>query len=253
MAMDTFIVLAASYDTRGAAEADYYAVRDFYLMSGLLDTYDAAAITKDDAGKVGIVARNEQPTRQGAWRGLGIGLVGGVLVALFPAVGSGDRLLLGGPGGAGLGALAGHVTAGLKRADLKDLGELLDEGHSGLVVVAAGHLGDRVEHHIKRARQVTRKELTADEKAMEKDIEAAASAPGQSLEQAVAESEAAVREAEAEAAAAERAAEQYSTHAGPPVIHDDLVGRLDDLATLREKGVLSQAEFETAKSRLLGT
>ncbi len=87
---------------------------------------------------------------------------------------------------------------------------------------------------------------------MEKDIEAAASAPGQSLEQAVAESEAAVREAEAEAAAAERAAEQYSTHAAPPVIHDDLVGRLDDLATLREKGVLSQAEFETAKSRLLG-
>jgi uncharacterized membrane protein len=253
MAMDTFIVLAASYDTRGAAEADYYAVRDFYLMSGLLDTYDAAAITKDDAGKVGIVARNEQPTRQGAWRGLGIGLVGGVLVALFPAVGSGDRLLLGGPGGAGLGALAGHVTAGLKRADLKDLGELLDEGHSGLVVVAAGHLGDRVEHHIKRARQVTRKQLTADEKAVEKEIEAAASASGQSLEQAVAESEAAVREAEAEAAAAERAAEQYSTHAGPPVIHDDLVGRLDDLATLREKGVLSQAEFETAKSRLLGT
>lgn len=253
MAMDTFIVLAASYDTRGAAEADYYAVRDFYLTSGLLDTYDAAAITKDDAGKVGIVARNEQPTRQGAWRGLGIGLVGGVLVALFPAVSSGDRLLLGGPGGAGLGALAGHVTAGLKRADLKDLGELLDEGHSGLVVVAAGHLGDRVEHHIKRARQVTRKQLTADEKAMEKDIEAAASAPGQSLEQAVAESEAAVREAEAEAAAAERAAEQYSTHATPPVIHDDLVGRLDDLATLREKGVLSQAEFETAKSRLLGT
>jgi uncharacterized membrane protein len=253
MAMDTFIVLAASYDTRGAAEADYYAVRDFYLTSGLLDTYDAAAITKDDAGKVGIVARNEQSTRQGAWRGLGIGLVGGVLVALFPAVGSGDRLLLGGPGGAGLGALAGHVTAGLKRADLKDLGELLDEGHSGLVVVAAGPLGDRVEHHIKRARQVTRKQLTADEKAMEKDIEAAASAPGQSLEQAVAESEAAVREAEAEAAAAERAAEQYSTHAAPPVIHDDLVGRLDDLATLREKGVLSQAEFETAKSRLLGT
>ncbi|HEY6309233.1 MAG TPA: SHOCT domain-containing protein [Streptosporangiaceae bacterium] len=252
MAMDTFIVLAASYDTRGAAEADYHAVRDFYLASGLLDTYDAAVITKDDAGKVGIVAKQEQPTRQGAWRELGIGLVGGALVALFPAVGNGDRLLLGGPGGAGVGALAGHVTAGLKRADLKDLGELLDEGRSGLVVVAAGHLGDRVEHQIKRARQVTRKQLTADEKVLEKDIEAAVSASGQSLEHAVAESEAAVREAEAEAVAAERAAEQYSTHASRPVIHDDLVSRLDDLATLREKGVLSQAEFETAKSRLLG-
>ena len=85
MAMDTFIVFAASYDTLGAAEADYHAVREFYLTSGLIDTYDAAVITRDDAGKVKIVVKHEQPTRQGAWRGLGIGLVGGALVALFPA------------------------------------------------------------------------------------------------------------------------------------------------------------------------
>lgn len=252
MAVDTFIVLAASYDTLGAAEADYHAVRDFYLTSGWLDTYDAAVITRDDAGKVRIVVKHEQPTRQGAWRGLGIGLVGGALVALFPAVGIGAGLLLGGAGGAGFGALAGHVTAGLRRADLKDLGELLDEGHSGLVVVAASDLGDRVEHHIKRARKVTRKQLKADEKVVEREIEEAASAPGQTHQQVVAESEAAVREAEAEAAEAERAAEQYSTTASRPAARDDLVSRLDDLARLREKGVLSQAEFETAKSRLLG-
>jgi hypothetical protein len=77
MAMDTFIVFAASYDTLGAAEADYHAVREFYLTSGLLDTYDAAVITRDETGKVKIVVKHEQPTRQGAWRGLGIGLVGG--------------------------------------------------------------------------------------------------------------------------------------------------------------------------------
>src|ERR1700733_9880497 len=143
MAMDTFIVFDASYDTLDAAEADYHAVRELYLASGLIDTYDAAVITRDDDGKVRIVAKHEQPTRRGAWRGLGIGLAGGALVALFPAVGLGAGLLVGGAGGAGLGALAGHVTAGLRRADLKDLGELLDEGHSGLVVVAASGLGDR--------------------------------------------------------------------------------------------------------------
>ena len=38
-------------DTLGAAEADYDAVRDFYLTSGLLDTYDAAVITRDDGGR----------------------------------------------------------------------------------------------------------------------------------------------------------------------------------------------------------
>ena len=96
MAMDTFIVLAASYDTLGTAEADYHAVRDFYLTAGLLDTYDAAVITRNEGGKVRIVVKHEQPTRQGAWRGLGIGLVGGALVALFPAVGIGPACYLAG-------------------------------------------------------------------------------------------------------------------------------------------------------------
>ena len=108
MAMDTLIVFAARYDTLGAAEADYTAVRDFYLESGLIDTYDAAVLTRDEAGKVKIVEKHEQPTRRGAWRGLGIGLAGGALVALFPAVGLGAGLLLGGAGGAGFGAQGGY-------------------------------------------------------------------------------------------------------------------------------------------------
>jgi uncharacterized membrane protein len=251
MAMDAFIVFAASYDTLGAAEADYHAVREFYQTSGLIDTYDAAVITRDDAGKVKIVVKHEQPTRQGAWRGLGIGLVGGALVALFPAVGIGAGLLLGATGGAGLAALAGHVSAGLKRADLKDLGELLDNGRSGLVVVAASDIGDRVEHVIRRASKLTRKPLMADQKAVQEDIEAAAAAgPDQGHHQAVAESQAAVREAEAEVEAAERAAAQYSTFRPPPG-GDDVVTRLGDLARLREAGVLSPDEFEAAKAKLL--
>jgi len=176
MPMDTFVVFAASYDTLGAAEADYHAVRDLYLESGLIDSYDAAVITRDEAGKVKIVAKHEQPARQGAWRGLGIGLVGGALVALFPAVGLGAGLLLGGAGGAGLGALAGHVTAGLNRSDLKDLGELLDQGHSGLVVVAASDLEGRIEAAIAGASKLTKKALKADEKAAEREIDAAARA-----------------------------------------------------------------------------
>ncbi len=134
---------------------------------------------KQDRSTRGAPWRWIPSTRQGAWRGLGIGLVGGALVALFPAVGIGAGLLLGATGGAGLGALARHVSAGLKRADLKDLGELLDEGHSGLVVVAASDLGDRVQHVMKRASKVTRKQLQADEAAVARDIEAAASGPDQ--------------------------------------------------------------------------
>ena len=40
--MDTLIVFAASYDSLGAAEADFTAVHDLYVESGLIDTYDAA-------------------------------------------------------------------------------------------------------------------------------------------------------------------------------------------------------------------
>jgi uncharacterized membrane protein len=250
MAMDIFNVFAASYQTLGAAESDYHNVREFYMVSGLLDAYDAAVITRDDAGMVRIVVKHEQPTRQGAWRGLGIGLVGGALVALFPAVGAGTGLPLGAAGCGGLFALAGHVSAGLKRSDLKDLGEVLDEGHSGLVVVAASDIGDRIGHFIKHASKLTRRPLLADETAAAKDIEAAVPRPDQSYQQVVAESDAAVREAEAEAAAAQRAAEQYST-IGPRSGGEDLVSRLSDLAKLRESGMLSADEYEAAKSRLL--
>jgi hypothetical protein len=45
--MRTLTVFAASYDALGAAEADFQAVHEFYMVSGLLDTYDAAVINRD--------------------------------------------------------------------------------------------------------------------------------------------------------------------------------------------------------------
>jgi uncharacterized membrane protein len=248
--MDTFIIFAASYDTLGAAEADYHAVREFYATSGLIDTYDAAVITRDPDGKVRIVAKHEQPTRTGAWRGLGIGLAGGALVALFPAVGLGAGLLLGGVSGAGIGALAGHVTAGLRRADLKDLGELLDEGQGGLVVVAASDVERHVEQIIRHSDKVTKKLLKADERALADEIDAAGAAA--EVQRAVSESDEAVREAEEEAAAAERAAEMYST-VRPRAASDDLVSSLSELDRLRTSGAISATEYDAAKSRLLST
>ncbi|HSZ42315.1 MAG TPA: SHOCT domain-containing protein [Trebonia sp.] len=253
MATDTFDVLAASYETPAAAEADYQAVGDLYRASGLINVFDAVVITRDDAGKVSMVAKSEQPARPDAWRELGIGLAGGVLVALFPAISLGTGLRLGGTGGAGLRAMAGHVAAGLGRANVKDLGELLDVGRGGLVVVAAGDLGDSVERTVRRAGRVTRRQLTVDEAMVERDIGAAASdlAPEpDEYQREVARAEAAVREAESEAAAAEREAEQYSTF-GPAPDASDLVSALEGLARLRESGMLSTAEFEAAKARLL--
>ena len=245
--MRIFTVFAASYDALGAAEADFRAVHEFYMVAGRLDSYDAAVIARDEAGKVRIVVRHEPPAGQGA----GTGLAGGALVALFPAVSAGSGPPLAAAGGAGLGVLAGHVSAGLGRAGLRELGEVLDQGHSGLVVVAAEDTAGRAGHFIRHASRLARKPLRADETAVAEDIKAAAAGPDHSYQHAVAQSEAAVAEAEAEAAAAEQAAEQYSSFQ-PRSAGDDLASQLGDLAKLREKGVLSAKEFEAAKSRLLG-
>ncbi len=174
MSLDTFIVLVGSYDDEDSAIADYDAVHDFYKTSGLIDTYDAAVISKHENGKVKIVKKHEQPTRQGAWGGLGIGLVGGAVLAIFPAVALGAGLLWGGAAGAGLGALTGHVVAGMSRSDLKEIGELLDDGQSGLIVIAASDLEAKVDQAITRAKKQTKKQLRADEKELEKEIDAAA-------------------------------------------------------------------------------
>jgi uncharacterized membrane protein len=173
MALDTFVVFGASYEKEEDAVADYDAVHELYVKSGLIDTYDAAVITRREDGRVKIVKKHEQPTRQGAWGGLGVGLVGGALVALFPAVALGGALLWGGAAGAGLGALAGHVAAGMSRSDLKELGELLDEGQSGLVVVAATDMEAKVNEAIERAAKMVKKQMRADEKELEKEIDEA--------------------------------------------------------------------------------
>jgi uncharacterized membrane protein len=174
MALDTYIVLANQYDKEADALADYEAVRKVYADLGIIDTYDAAVLTRKPNGKVDIVKRVEEPTRQGGAIGLAIGLAVGAVVALFPAaaISLAAGILGGGAIGAGAGAVAGHVVGGMKRSDLKDLGELLDKGNSGLLVVAASDVEAKVDAAIKRAKKRAKAQLQADINAVKKEIEA---------------------------------------------------------------------------------
>ncbi len=145
------------------AKADYELVGDLHKDAGLIDAYDAAVIERTDKGKTKIVKKHETPTRVGGVLGGGMGLATGLVVALFPFAAVGGGLLAGTTaGGAILGAVAGHAAAGMSRHDLKELGERLDEGTAGLVVVAVSDMGAKVERAMQRAEKLQRKQLEAD-------------------------------------------------------------------------------------------
>ena len=173
MSLDTLVVLADQYNNESDALADYDAVRKLYTDAGIIDTYDAAVLTRKPNGKVELVKRTEEPARQGAARGLVVGLAVGAVIALFPAAGIGlaAGLLGGGAVGASAGAVAGHVVGGMKRSDLKDIGELLDNGTSGLVVVAATDVAAKVDAATTRAKKRLKAQLQADTDALKEDID----------------------------------------------------------------------------------
>ena len=170
MAIDTLVVFAGIYPDLGAAEADYEAVHDLHATAGLLDAYDAAVIHRREDGKVRITRKHETPTRVGGVLGGGAGLATGLVVALFPFAAVGGGLLAAtSAGGAVLGAVAGHAAAGMSRHDLKELGESLDAGQAGLVVVGVMDMANRIEESLTRADRLERKQLEADVDAIERD------------------------------------------------------------------------------------
>lgn len=170
MAVDTFVAYVGVYASVEDAEADYDAVKQLHVEIGLLDAYDAAVIARRDDGKVKITKKHETPTRVGGVLGGGVGLATGLVVALFPFAAIGGGLLAATTaGGAVLGAVAGHAAAGMSRHDLKELGEQLDAGQAGLVVVGVADVGAKIEQAMKKAEKVETKQLKADTAAIEAD------------------------------------------------------------------------------------
>ena len=173
MAVDTFIAYVGVYDNAADANADYDFVKDLHTKAGLIDAYDAAVIERRADGKVKITKKHETPTRAGGVLGAGVGLATGLVVVLFPFAAIGGGLVALTTGGAVLGAVAGHAAAGMRRHDLKELGEHLDAGQAGLVVVGVSDMGAKIEHAMKKARKVEARELKADTAGIEADARSA--------------------------------------------------------------------------------
>jgi uncharacterized membrane protein len=158
------LVLAASYDSVEAAEADYDAVKEMYSEGGVGNAFDAAVLERGADGKVKVVDKHEQSTRHGAWTGLAIG----ALTAVLPGIGLG----VGAAVGAGIGAITGHLKNGMSNDDLRDLGAVLDKGQAGLIVLYATNMADQVAARIKSDNRYVSDEIDANADELAKQLKA---------------------------------------------------------------------------------
>ena len=155
-------VFIASYGNVNDALMDYTAVQQLY-HDGVIDTYDGAVVEKDADGNV-HVSKHEKPTQKGAWTGIAVGAVVGVL---FP-----PSIIASAAVGGVAGGVIGHVWHGMSRSDMKDLGEELDAGTAALVVVGKSSLADKIAKATAKAQKTTEKQLNVDAKDFDKELEA---------------------------------------------------------------------------------
>ena len=164
MADQPVFVFLAAYDRAVDAELDYEAVYELHA-AGVIGTFDAAVVEKGEDGKV-HVHKTEKPTQHGAWTGIAVGALAGIL---FPPSILGSAIVAGTAGG-----VIGHLWRGMSRGDLKDLGEMLDEGQATLIVIGRSKLGEQIEKAAARARKTSEKELQADAEQLDSELDSAA-------------------------------------------------------------------------------
>lgn len=160
---DVFLFVG-TYADEGDARIDYDVVRDLH-EEGLIGTYDIAIVSKDPDGKVHVKKR-EKPTEHGAWTGVAVGALVGIL---FP-----PSIIAAGVIGGVTGGLAGHFWRGMSRADVKELGELIDEGQAALVVVGESKIDQYMDRAFSRARRTMQKQVKADAKEVQRQLDEAA-------------------------------------------------------------------------------
>jgi uncharacterized membrane protein len=162
MADRPVFLYAAVYDDIADAEADYEAVFELHA-AGLVGTFDSAVIEKED-GKV-RVHKTEKPTQHGAWTGIAVGALAGIL---FPPSIIGTAIAGGVAGG-----VIGHLWKGMSRSDLKELGEAMDDGNAALIVIGESKVDERIEQAVKRAKKVIEKQIDAEADELKREVEAA--------------------------------------------------------------------------------
>ncbi|HXQ96253.1 MAG TPA: DUF1269 domain-containing protein [Candidatus Acidoferrales bacterium] len=156
-------VLVATYPDEAAARDDYQVVKDAHA-AGLIGSYDAAVVTKDPSGKV-HENKDETATRHGAWWGIAAGAAVGII---FP-----PSILGAAAAGGVIGGVSGHLAKGMSRSEAKELGDFIDPGQAGLVVVGESKVEEAISNAITRAQKQTAKELDVNPKDVDRTLQEA--------------------------------------------------------------------------------
>jgi len=149
---DGIVMLAGTYANVDDARADFDTIK-LLKKEKFLGDYESALFMKDAEGNVKIL--DTDATERG-W-GAKVGLVTGAVVGLiFP-----PSILAMGAVGAGTGALAGNLMRGMKRKDIQAIGEMLDEGSAGVVMVGTTTLEAGMDRLMKKAAKVIKQDIDA--------------------------------------------------------------------------------------------
>ena len=159
--VSTFIYVA-TYPDQTAAQEDYQVVNGLHSR-GLVGSYDAAVVTKDASGKV-HENKDETATRHGTWWGIAAGAAIGVL---FPPAVLGAAAV-----GGVIGGVSGHLAKGMSRSRAKELGDFIDPGQAGLVIVGESKVKDAIQKAVTRADKQTAEDLGVDPKDLDKALQA---------------------------------------------------------------------------------
>jgi uncharacterized membrane protein len=158
---DGTFLYVATYPDESSAKEDYQIVKGLHSL-GLVGSYDAAVVTKDDAGKV-HENKDETATRHGAWWGAAAGAAVGVL---FP-----PAVLGAAAAGGVIGGVSGHLAKGMSRSRAKELGDFIDPGQAGLIVIGETTIESAIQDAVTRADKQTREDLAVDPKDIDKTLQ----------------------------------------------------------------------------------
>ena len=161
---DSVFLFIGTYPDEVSARNDYEVLKDLHLR-GAIGTYDAAVLTKDSSGKI-HVNKDEMATRHGAWGGAAAGALVGIL---FPPSIIGTAIV-----GAAVGGVSGHLWRGMSRADVKELGDIIDDGEAALIIVGESFLETALEKFELKADKRVAKELNVKSKDIDKAVQEAA-------------------------------------------------------------------------------